>query len=483
MTGSVTGKIIPVILCGGTGTRLWPSSRQDMPKQFLALMGEESLIQKTARRVLNLPGIEASDVVTVSLANIRDKTAAQLDYIDPDLCRHIIAEPEARNTAAAFILAGLYVHKHFGPDALMLVVPADHHIADEFKFANAVRYAAAEAAEGKLVTFGVTPTRAETGYGYIKPGEALAHKNVRGVLKFSEKPNQGLAHEYLRSGEYLWSTGIHLFTAQSLIEEYRIHAPGTLSLVEKSFKERTPNAALYKTIEKQPYENAVLEKSAQVAVVPVQDLGWSDIGTWESLWEISQKDKAGNVRVSGVGGKIIVHETSNSLIHAQSRMVACIGVENLVIVETLDAILIADKSRSDDIKTVVTALQEMNAKEAHCSVSKNYLWGTKKILSETAEFRLREISVTPKKSRGMRTHNHTKEVWVIASGEGLLSMDKKQIPLLPGDNILIPPGKIHSVTNTGTDELKFHEFHYSPSLEETYQENYTKPGAAETVAA
>lgn len=255
----MTGKIIPVILCGGSGTRLWPVSRQDTPKQFLDLMGGGSLFQNTVTRAMRVSGAAPHEVVTVSLGSMVKDAVMHLRAIDPALTTHVIGEPEARNTAAAYALAAFYVRKHFGDDALMFFLPSDHHIADEEGYAAALKKATPAAQAGCLVTFGIKPTRPETGYGYIECGDAMSHDGVFGVRAFEEKPKAEVAQTYMDSGRHLWSSGMDLFRADTVIGKFFAHAPETAENVEKAFfagvSDRIPAQDYYATIKKRTFCN------------------------------------------------------------------------------------------------------------------------------------------------------------------------------------------------------------------------------------
>lgn len=473
-------KIIPVILCGGSGTRLWPISRQDAPKQFLSLIGDASLFQDTVKRAMRVSGAAASEVVTVSLGSMVKDAVMHMRAIDPALATHIIGEPEARNTAAAFALAAFYVRKHFGDDALMFVLPSDHHIADEASYQAALEAATPAASAGFLVTFGIKPTRPETGYGYIKMGTETQHAGVNAVQAFVEKPKRDVAQQYLDAGDYLWSSGMHLFRAETVIGKFFAHAPETAELVEKSFfggvSDRIPAQDLYKSIKKEPYEIAVLEKASDVAVVPC-DIAWSDIGSWESLWEISDKDQNGNVTADGPSGNVMTVGTSNSLIRANDKTVACIGLRDVVVIETRDSILIADKSASDGIKEVVNQLQKAQAPQVLRTPSHKHSWGHTQIMSEAPGFRMKEMVVKPGGQRSLKMHHHRSEQWVIVSGEGVFTLNGQSRPVKAQDVLNIPARGMHALVNTGTSELRIYEFQYGQVLDDSDVVRFNDPVA------
>jgi len=284
--------IVPVILCGGSGTRLWPLSHQNKPKQFLKLINEHSFFQETVLRTLEVTRCKRSDIVVVTLVNFFEETIAHLEKLGPGLTDHVLVEPEGRNTAAAFALAAHYVRECFGEDALMWVLPSDHYIGDHDQLRGALEEARQAAAQGYMVTFGITPTSPETGYGYIAPGKALAGGAGFEVMEFVEKPQRETAEKYVRSGDYLWSSGMHLFSPGTVLDAFFKHDPDTAEKVTSGYclggSRKSPLPGIYKTIKKQPFEKSVLEKSDNRAVVRC-DLNWADIGTWNSLWRILKK--------------------------------------------------------------------------------------------------------------------------------------------------------------------------------------------------
>jgi mannose-1-phosphate guanylyltransferase len=354
--------IVPVILCGGSGTRLWPASRENRPKQFLNLIDDKSLLQNTVLRALKSCGAEAANVVTVTLGDLANDVAAQMSAISPDAAKHILCEPGARNTAAAVGYAAAYVEKTFGKDAVMWVLPADHHVGDENELADVFRLGLNAVREGNLVTFGIQPTRPETGYGYIRLGAALNDNPVRKVESFVEKPDLATAKGYLETGNYLWNSGMFLFSLASVMEEYATHAEPILSAVkaamDKGAAPQKADAGVYMTVQETPFDKAIMEKSKRIAVVPC-DLGWSDIGAWESLWEIRNKDESGNV----IEGDALCEATSNCLIQANGRLIACAGVENLVIIDAGDVLLVADRNNSDALRALVKTLKKTGRPE------------------------------------------------------------------------------------------------------------------------
>ena len=349
--------VIPVILCGGSGTRLWPASREHHPKQFLPLVDDHSLLQNTMQRALRISGCRAEDIVTVTHVSLADQVKEQLSALNPDTTQHILCEPSARNTAAAIAYAAAYINRVFGKDTLIWVLPSDHHIGNEDEMATAFQHALRASEKEYLVTFGIRPTRPETGYGYIRLGDSFSNGVIHHADAFVEKPDAATASSYIAAGNYLWNSGMFLFLTKTLLEEYKIHASDILEKVYLAIDhaEHTLKASKdhYANTPKVPFDKAIMEKSSRVAIVPCNP-AWSDIGSWESLWEISEKNMDGNV----IEGNAVCQNTHNCLIHAQKQLIACAGVENLVIIDTGDTILIANKSDGDSMRSLVKALKD-----------------------------------------------------------------------------------------------------------------------------
>lgn len=350
-------RIVPVVLCGGSGTRLWPLSCKDTPKQFLKLLDEYTLLQRTVVRTLSILDIDPTDVVTVTLNKMKEETVRQLSEISPALATHILCEPEGRNTAAAVALAIQYVERNIDEDALLWILPADHYIGDEEALKNAVLTARNAAEKDHLVTFGIEPTRPETGYGYIRKARNLNGSGSYHVERFFEKPKHDVALKFVQSGEYLWSSGMHLFTIEAAKNNFLAHAPLTWQKVSQALQDtanpRHPAVKFYSSIKKEPFETAVLEKSHNVAVVPC-DPKWTDVGCWESLWEMKKKDQSGNA----LNGNAVAHESKNSMVMAQDRLVTLVGLEDVIVIDAGDSILVAHKNNTDALKAMVQSLQD-----------------------------------------------------------------------------------------------------------------------------
>lgn len=347
--------VYPVILCGGSGTRLWPASRKDRPKQFLKLTGDGSLLQDTVRRALRVTGAAAENVIAVTLEEFADETGRQIAAVAPAAARRVLREPEARGTAPAVACALAHLEKTADENALLWVLPSDHHIRDEGALAAAFRQARAAADAGYIAALGIPPTRAETAYGWLRPGLPLPVGGARKAAAFIEKPDAATAQSLVEGGAHLWNSGMILARAGVLGADYARLAPACLAAARAAPLSRT----LYAALKDSSLDRAILEKSGRVAVVPC-DPGWSDIGAWDGLWEISAKEADGNA----VAGDAVVANTKNCLIRAHNkRLVACTGVEDLVIVDTHDALLVARRGDDASMRALADKLAEAGRTE------------------------------------------------------------------------------------------------------------------------
>ncbi|HEY8190446.1 MAG TPA: mannose-1-phosphate guanylyltransferase/mannose-6-phosphate isomerase [Micavibrio sp.] len=448
--------IVPVILCGGSGTRLWPASRENYPKQFLSLMDDFSLLQNTVKRALRTTDARIGNIVTVTLGALGEQVKKQLSEIDPAAARHILCEPSARNTAAAVALAAAYIKEHFGDDTIMWVLPADHHIGDENNLARSFAHALKAAQDGYLVTFGIRPTRPDTGYGYILLGENFAEGSVSKAQKFVEKPDRATAQAYLDAGNYLWNSGMFLFATDTVLNQYDAHASHILTDVRKSMASSavagSPDADLYSVIAKEPFDVAIMEKSAHVAIVPC-DPEWSDIGSWESLWEIREKDMHENV----VEGRAACYDTKRCLVQAKERLIACAGLEDIVIVDTGDAILIADRKNSDAMRVLVSGLKKSGVRELVDAPADAQAWSMTKILTEPSGYNAREITVNPGETLSLERHDHQSKFWTVVEGKASVEIGVSKKILQAYDTIYIPAGVDYSISGLSQENVKIVE--------------------------
>jgi mannose-1-phosphate guanylyltransferase / mannose-6-phosphate isomerase len=449
--------IYPIILCGGSGTRLWPMSRGGYPKQYLRLTGEQTLVQQTAQRLRTIPDVAAP--IIVSNAEQRFLVAEQLRQINVTPTS-IVLEPVARNTAPAIAVAALLAVQQ-QPDALMLVLPSDHVILNERAFVEAVTNAAPVAADGSLVTFGIAPKEAHTGYGYIHRGAPIdAERAVFQVDAFIEKPDAAKAQRLLDEGGYYWNSGMFLIKASTYLEELRQHAPeiarqAGLALAgaqrDSDFVRLDHDA--FAASPSLSIDYAVMEKTHHAAVVETVDLGWDDIGSWSALADISAKNADGNT----VLGDVYTDTVSNSYVRADHRMVAAIGVDNLVIVETADAVLITHRDRSQDVKKIV---EWLNASGRHESVTHRRVvrpWGDYEGIDQGDRFQVKRIVVKPGAQLSLQMHHHRAEHWIVVKGTALVTNGDREIMLTENQSTYIPLGATHRLSNPGKIPLELIE--------------------------
>ncbi len=445
-------KIIPVILCGGSGSRLWPLSRQNSPKQFLSIDGDKTLLGRTLERVVKCSGANPADIITVTTNDLRHKTQQQLTEFDPSATKHIIGEPSARNTTAAIGYAALYAQKEFGNDAILWVVGADYHIEDDEALTMALSQATQATQDDYLLTFGIKPSYAETGYGYIKAGDALEENSVtKKIASFKEKPNKATAERYFVDGDYLWNSGMFLFSVHAVIENYIEHASHVLSPLKAAMKNAGgKNVSLedYNKIPSEPFDVSIMEKTHKAAVIPC-DIGWSDVGSWESVWQLSDKDKNGNA----IKGRVSCIDSENCLIQSNNLLVATVGLKDIIAIEYADSILIADKKNHQSIKTLVTALKKMEAPEAIISPIEKRNWGRYKTLSSSPSYIIRELTINSGDFLSAQMHQHRSESITIVSGTAHITIDGEEFVLSANETISIPEKTIHAIMNKQSTDL------------------------------
>ncbi|OGU15785.1 MAG: mannose-1-phosphate guanylyltransferase/mannose-6-phosphate isomerase [Geobacteraceae bacterium GWC2_53_11] len=451
--------IIPVILSGGSGSRLWPVSREMYPKQLLPLVGQSTMLQET---VVRLRGIgDCADPVVVCNEDHRFMVAEQLRSIGSD-ASVIMLEPFGRNTAPAVALAALEVLTAH-TDPLLLILPADHVITDVAAFQQACLAATAYALQGKLVTFGITPHAAETGYGYIQKGALIplagAIAPAFGVERFVEKPDQQTAEQYLQTGSYLWNSGMFLFSAQRYLDELQKFAPGMVAACRTAHTKAAKDqdflrldAEAFALCPSDSIDYAVMEKTDSAAVIPL-DAGWSDVGSWSALWEIAGHDDAGN----SSKGDVILHNAGNCFVSAGSRLVAVVGMNNCVIVETPDAVLVADKDQVQDVKQIVTILKRDNRPEAITHQTVYRPWGSYQSIDAAERFQVKRITVKPGASLSLQMHHHRAEHWIVVSGTAKVVTGDKETILSENQSTYIPLGVTHRLENPGVIPLELIE--------------------------
>ena len=441
--------IHPVILSGGSGTRLWPLSREHYPKQLLCLLGDETLLQQTVTRLNGLENV--APPVFVCNEEHRFLVAEQVRQIGigaPD----IILEPVGRNTAPALTLAALALLKDKG-DAVMLVMPADHAIQDTSGFQRAVNQGLALAEDGRLVTFGIVPTTAETGYGYIKRGEGNA------VAEFVEKPDYQTAQRYLAAGDYLWNSGIFMLRASAWIDELGRYQPDILRHCRAAHEGGKRDADFYRvnsesfaSCPSDSIDYAVMEKTDRAMVVPL-DAGWSDIGAWSALWEVSDRDADGNV----VQGDVYAHDTKNTLLIAQHRLLGTVGVEDLIVVETPDAVLVAHKDHAQNVREVVNRLKMEKRSEYLMHRKVHRPWGSYEGVDAGERFQVKRLIVKPGAALSLQSHQHRAEHWVVVKGAARVTCGDEVFTLTENQSTYIPIGVRHRLENPGATPLEIVE--------------------------
>lgn len=454
--------LIPVIMAGGSGSRLWPLSRSLYPKQFISLASDMSMLQETIAR---LSGLDHQAPLLICNQEHRFIVAEQLRQ---QRIQHggIVLEPVGRNTAPAIALAALHAIKN-GDDPLLLVLAADHVIQNQTAFSQAVSNAVKPAQDGMLVTFGIVPTAAETGYGYIKQGEAVGEAAYR-VAQFVEKPNLTTAEQYLASGEYYWNSGMFLFKASRFLEELKIHRPDILQACEVAMQGSRHDLdfirldeSAFKECPDDSVDYAVMEKTQDALVVPM-NAGWSDVGSFSALWEVSSKDEDGNVAV----GDVIAEQTCNSYIYAQNKLVSTVGVDNLVIIETKDAVLVANKDKVQDVKNVVNQLKAQQRRECEQHREVYRPWGSHDEIAEGERYHVKHLQVKPGEQTALQMHHHRAEHWVVVQGTAKVTNGDKSYLVSENESTYIPLGSAHRISNPGKVDLHLIEVRSGSYLEE-----------------
>ncbi|PML54905.1 mannose-1-phosphate guanylyltransferase/mannose-6-phosphate isomerase [Vibrio lentus] len=492
--------ILPVILAGGSGSRLWPLSRELYPKQFLNIAGEQSMLQQTLQR---LQGLE--DYLTDSkcaapfiICNEEHRFIAAEQARSANIQHSgILLEPVGRNTAPAIALAALQAlgkstnNEQDASDPILLVLAADHHIANTSEFQQVISRGVDYAKQGKLVTFGITPNAPETGYGYIKQGEPLsplvqtktnakaqsAH-HAYAIECFVEKPDKATAEEYIRSEQYLWNSGMFMFKASRYLEELSQHHPEILAACQLALSKQNTDldfiridAEAFKNSPSDSIDYAVMEKTSYAAVIPM-DVGWNDIGSWSAIWDVSDKDEHNNV----IEGDVLTVDSQHNYIHAENKLVATVGVDNLIIVETKDAILVANKDKVQGVKSIVSQLNQAGRTEHvhHREVFRP--WGKYDVIDLGKRDKVKRITVNAGHKLSLQMHHHRAEHWVVVAGTAKVTNDEKTYLVEEDQSTYIPLGHIHSLENPGDSPLEMIEVQTGSHLSEDdiirYQDSY-----------
>ncbi|MBF0357407.1 MAG: mannose-1-phosphate guanylyltransferase/mannose-6-phosphate isomerase [Magnetococcales bacterium] len=448
-------KFVPVILSGGSGTRLWPLSRDVYPKQFLPLLNEKSPFQATMQRLSGIENIELPLIICNE--QHRFLVAEQARKVDQNL-ESIILEPIGRNTAPATACAAIIAAKK-DPDSILLVLPADHIIQNTEAFHESIAVAIEEASQGCLVTFGIVPSAAETGFGYIKRGDKNQGSKTFQVAAFVEKPSIDVAQEYVDSGEYYWNSGMFMFSAAKYLAELEQFAPDMLAACSRSVQKANKDLDFFR-LDREEFSNcpkdsidyAVMEKTADAVVVPL-DAGWSDIGSWSALWDIGDKDCDNNV----IRGDVCLEGTSNCYINASHRLVAAVGLEDHVIVETSDSVFVAPKSQVQNVKKIVEELTNQNRVETVSHRKVYRPWGAYETITIAKRFQVKLITVNPGAILSLQMHHHRAEHWIIVSGTARVTRGDDVIVLAEDQSTYIPLGVKHRLENPGIIPLELIE--------------------------
>lgn len=458
--------ITPVILCGGSGTRLWPLSRAGFPKQFLSLTGNESLFQQAAQRLVAVSAddIQVAKPLIVTGEEHRFLASEQLREVSIELGAALL-EPVGRNTAPALTLAALAAQQN-GTDPVLVITPADQTVIDQVAFTIAMQNAIREAATGSIVILGITPDRPETGYGYVQ-ASASTNEAAMSVQRFVEKPDASTAQQYLDEGGYYWNAGMFVLKASVWLQALEQFRPDILQATTQAWDKRNtdansaipfirPGKAEFAAIPAESVDYAVIEHCPgspfAIKMVPL-DAGWSDLGAWDAVWNVLPKDEHGNAHV----GDVLTTDSKNTLVHATSRLVSLVGVENLIVVETPDAVLVADKTRSQDVKHIVTQLQKTKREEHTLHRKVHRPWGWYDSIDEGDRFKVKRIQVKPKASLSLQKHHHRAEHWIVVTGTAEITNGDKVLTLTENQSTYIPLGEVHRLANPGTIPLEIIE--------------------------
>ncbi|WNO06269.1 mannose-1-phosphate guanylyltransferase/mannose-6-phosphate isomerase [Rhodoferax mekongensis] len=459
--------IQPVILSGGSGTRLWPLSREKYPKQLLPLIGDDSLLQATIRRVDGVQGAELAPPMVVCNEEYRFVIAEQMRLMGKP--GSVILEPLGRNTAPALTLAARAAIKN-GADPVLLVMPADHVIMDGEAFRGAVIQGAALAQEGAVVTFGITPDAPETGYGYIHSGEAFGAGAAKRIARFVEKPDLETAQAYLREGTYSWNSGLFMMKASVWLTALELcradiakacetawdqgKTDGEFVRVGKEAFSACPSDSIdYAVMERLAGQKGAAVKGLPVGVVIPLSAGWSDVGAWEALWNVLPKDDAGNV----AQGDVLMQDSRNTLALSEGRLIACVGVDDLIVVETADAILVAHKNKTQDVKKIVDRLKQAGRSEGQAHRKVFRPWGWYDSIDHGERFQVKRIVVKPGAALSLQMHHHRAEHWIVVSGTAKVTVGDKTVLLSENESTYIPLGTTHRLENPGKLALEMIE--------------------------
>jgi mannose-1-phosphate guanylyltransferase/mannose-6-phosphate isomerase len=492
-------KIVPVILSGGSGTRLWPLSRELYPKQLLPLVDERTMIQNTVMRLAGIDDLQPPLIICNESHRFMVAEQLRLIHVKPSA---VVLEPVGRNTAPAVAIAALQAMKG-GGDPILLVLPADHVIKNVPAFYAAVREGSREADHGSLITFGILPDKPETGYGYIKKGKRLKikaegrrQKDKKTLLpkssapiaafsveRFEEKPDVARAKKFVSSGEYLWNSGMFMFRASRYLDELKRFAPDILSACRSALRGAVRDLDFtrlkqeaFSACRSDSIDYAVMEKTGSAVVIPL-DAGWNDIGSWSALWEVLEKDKDGNA----VSGDVITEDVSNSFIYAGNRLVAAVGVKDHIIIETADAVLVADKDKAQKVRNIVSQLKTQKRGEALLHRRVNRPWGAYESIDCADRFQVKRITVNPGACLSLQKHHHRAEHWIVVKGTARITKESEVLTISENESTYIPLGTMHRLENPGKIPLELIEVQSGSYLGEDdierFEDRYGRKGS------
>ncbi|MBM4337973.1 MAG: mannose-1-phosphate guanylyltransferase/mannose-6-phosphate isomerase [Deltaproteobacteria bacterium] len=458
-----------LILAGGSGTRLWPLSRKNFPKQFLKLNGNDSLLRETANRLLSI--FSKNDLVIMTNSEYQFHVKSDLREIN-----HILLEPESRNTAPAIAFGLKYCVEQLGctEEEILLVFPSDHVIRPDDQFLEYVQFAAGLAKQGHLVTFGIKPDRPETGYGYIKASSQssvnsqqskITEKSYLRVEKFVEKPNAATAKRYVEEGNYFWNAGIFAFSIRTLMEEFKRHSPPIHTILQMNWNEMISQFHQMPAIS---IDYAIMEKSDRVVMLPM-DLYWNDIGSWDSLHDLLPQDADGNALI----GDVITLDTNNCLIYGKGRLLSTIGLKDCLVIETEDAILIAKRGEAWKVREMVDRLNKSKRKEALEPVTTYRPWGSYTVLEQGPRYKIKRVVVNPGEKLSLQTHSHRSEHWVVVKGRANITIGDKKVFLHENESAYVPKSTLHRLENAGKIPVEIIEVQNGEYLEEDDIERFS----------
>jgi mannose-1-phosphate guanylyltransferase len=444
--------VLPVVLAGGAGTRLWPLSRELYPKQFLKLTAGQTMLQETLRR---LDGLDCAAPYLICNEDHRFIVAEQCRAIGVE-CGAIVLEPAARNTAPAIALAALQAMSG-GDDPVLLILAADHHIADPAAFRAAVTIGADLVREDQLLTFGVVPEVPETGYGYIKAGAAIG-AGAHQVARFVEKPDLATARKYLAEGGYFWNSGMFMFKASTYLKELETHRPDIFKACREAAKTMSSDldfkrpGAEFSKCPSESIDYAVMEKTRRSVVLPA-NFGWSDVGSWKALWEVSQRDKDGN----HIRGDVVTVDTTGSLLLSEGRLLATVGIDDLMVIETADAVLVAQRDHAQDVKRIVEKLRATKRSEHQTHQRVYRPWGSYETVEQGDRYQVKRLTVNPGATLSLQMHHHRSEHWIVVQGTATVTCGDKEFVVHENESTYIPIGSKHRLANPGKIPLHLME--------------------------